>query len=394
MSSATAGVAWSIDRLIADRSRRVDASGIRRVFDLAAKLKDPINLSIGQPDFPVPDAIKRAAADAIMSDRNGYTVTQGVPVLRERIARHLADDVGWSVGGPGTGTGLIVTSGTSGALWLALLALVNPGDEVIIPDPYFVLYPHLSSVCDARAVRCDTYPDCRMTAERVEPLLTARTKMVILNSPSNPAGVVATQRECAELLELCRRRGVLLVSDEIYDRFLFSEDGSACPSPAREPGAAEHMLLVRGFGKTYGVTGWRLGYAAGPARLIEEMTKLQQYSFVCAPAPLQWGAAAALDVDMSREVADYRARRDLVVHALREVTDVPEPGGAFYAFPRVPARLGLTGAAFVERCLERGVLLIPGGVFSDRDTHVRISYATKPEMLERGLRIVCELMRG
>ncbi len=395
-----------IDRLISERSRGVDASGIRRVFELGAKLKDPINLSIGQPDFPVPPEIKRAAVEAIESDRNGYSLTQGIPVLRERIATHLAADVGWKID-PGAkldpkggAPGLLVASGTSGALWLAFLALMGPGDEAIISDPYFVMYPYLATVCGGKAVRCDTYPDFRLTAERVEPLITPRTKIVLMNSPSNPAGAVQTRRECEELLELCRAKNIVLVSDEIYDQFTYDDAREAgvmnrtCPSPCRAPGAHENVLLVRGFGKTYGVTGWRLGYAAGPARLIEEMTKLQQYTFVCAPTPLQWGAAAAFDVDMEPVITAYQRRRDRVVRRLSEVTEVATPGGAFYAFPRVPERLGLTASKFVERCIERGLLVIPGSVFSSRDTHLRLSYATDEKTLERGLDILVELMGG
>ncbi len=401
-----------IERLIAQRSRAIDASGIRRVFDLGAKLKDPINLSIGQPDFPVPEAIKRAAIDAIERDHSGYTVTQGILPLRQGIARHLAGDLGWKVDPASRpeaaleSPGLLVTSGTSGALWLAFMALVNPGDEVIIPDPYFVLYPHLAAAMGARAVRCDTYPDFRMTAERVEPLITARTKLVLLNSPGNPSGAVATARQCDDLLDLCRRRAVPLVSDEIYDVFTYAdarEDvgargtmtaGKRCPSPGRTGGAEEDVLVVRGFGKTYGVTGWRLGYAAGPRRLIEEMTKLQQYTYVCAPSPLQWGVAGALDVDMSAHVASYQRRRDMVVGRLSKVTDLATPGGAFYAFVRIPDRLNLSGSQFIDRCLAKNLLAIPGTVFSDRDTHIRISYATDERTLERGLDVLVELMGG
>jgi aminotransferase len=395
-----------IDRLLTDRARQVDASGIRRIFNLGAKLADPINLSIGQPDFPVPEAIKRAAIEAIEQDHNGYTVTQGIAPLREKLIAWLAADLGWDCD-RGAGPELLVTSGTSGAIVLAFMALVEPGDEVIIPDPYFVMYPHLATMVGGRAVRCDTYPDFRMTAERVEPLITERTKLLLLNSPSNPAGTVLSTQECADLLALCRRKGVLLISDEIYDEFTYPEAATdrmtrpaaggpsgRCPSPARLPGAADDVLLVRGFGKTYGITGWRMGYCAGPPALIEQIAKFQQYTFVCAPSMAQWGAIAAIDTDMSPQVEAYRARRDMVIQALAPVTEVATPGGAFYAFPKVPERLGLTATQFVEKCIERSVLVIPGSVFSDRDTHLRISYAAGDETLRRGLDIIAELMRG
>jgi len=397
-----------IDRLISSRARAVDASGIRRIFDAAGRLKNPINLSIGQPDFPVPDQIKSGAVRAIDADRNGYTPTQGVPELLDRVAAWLRTDLGWRVApasaGSGSGCSALVTTGTSGALTLALLALLSPGDEVVIPDPYFVAYPHLARMCGGEPVLCDTSPDMRMTAERVEPLLTERTKAVVLNSPSNPCGVVSTVEECRDLLALCRDRGVLLISDEIYDEFTYEDaltDRAAAdprirrsPSPARLKGAGEDVLLIRGFGKTYGCTGWRLGYAAGPGALLAQMAKLQQYTFVCAPAPLQLGVAECFDVDMSAHVREYQRRRDLVVERLSRVTDVPTPGGAFYAFPRVPERLGLSGSDFVDRCMEHNVLAIPGGVFSARDDRVRVSYATGLDQLERGLDVLVELMGG
>jgi aspartate/methionine/tyrosine aminotransferase len=369
---------------------RVDASGIRRVFDLAAKLKDPINLSIGQPDFPVPEPLKRAAIDAIRNDRNGYTVTQGIPQLLAAIWKRLGDEVGWT--GPDAESGAIVTSGTSGGLLLAFLSLLDQGDEAIVPDPYFVLYPQLAAFTGGRIVTCDTYPDFRMTAARVERLITPRTKAVLVNSPSNPCGVVLSERELADLLDLCRAKGVLLVSDEIYDEFVFSDalENGRFPTPARY---GRDVLLIRGFGKTYGCTGWRLGYAAGPQPIIQAMARMQQYTYVCAPSIAQWAGIAAFEVDMGGEVERFRRRRDAVLEAFRGVTEVATPGGAFYAFVRVPERLGLSATAFVERAIERSVLVIPGSVFSARDTHFRLSYAVADEPLGRGLGILRDLMR-
>jgi len=394
-----------VERLVSSRARAIDASGIRRVFDLGAKLKDPNNLSIGQPDFPVPRAVKDAAVRAILEDRNGYTQTGGIPELRARIIADLKDDLGWDASGPVSGGGdhasMIVTAGTSGGLMLAFLALLEPGDEVIVPDPYFVAYPHLATMCGARAVRCDTYPDFKLTAARVAPLITERTKIVLVCSPGNPTGVVMSGSEQRELLELCRARGILLVSDEIYDLFCFDEARTQrdsvgrlrCPSAAREPGAWDHVLVVRGFGKTYGVTGWRMGYVAGPRVIVDQIAKMQQYSYVCAPSPAQWGCVEALSQDMGTVVADYQARRDYVVSRLREVTEISAPGGAFYAFPKVPERLGISASAFVERCIEKNTLVIPGSAFSSRDTHIRLSFATTRTQLERGLDVIVGLMR-
>lgn len=397
----------NIESLISARSNAIDASGIRRIFALAASLKDPINLSIGQPDFLVPKPIRDAAIHAIENNVNGYTSTQGLPSLLAKVNEWLRFDLGWDVQTVGTpnhsGPFSFITSGTSGALVLAFMALLNPGDECIIPDPYFVAYPHWATLCGAKAVSVDTYPDFKLTAERIEPLITKKTKFVLLNTPSNPAGVVMNKDECIKLRDLCRSKGILLITDEIYDEFAFSDattdhaagDASMarCPSPARLEGSGEDVLLIRGFGKTYGCTGWRLGYAAGPSAIIEQMAKLQQYTFVCAPSPLQAGVEACFDTDMSEFVDEYQARRDLVLEKLSPHTQITVPGGAFYAFIKVPEHLGITGTEFAERTIERKLLVIPGGAFSSKDTHFRISFATRPDKLAQGLDILVDLMK-
>ncbi len=398
-------------RLVAARAQRLEISGIRRIFEAAAKLRNPINLSIGQPDFAVPDALKDAAKEAIDADRNGYTMTRGDADLLRSIALLVQEDLGWADPlAPGSPVGVMTTSGTSGALLLMQLALLEEGDEIIIPDPYFVAYPGQSIIAGARAVRCDTYPDFRMTADRVEPLLTERTKAVLLCTPSNPCGAVLTERQCAELLELCAARDIVLVSDEIYDVFVFPDAPkpsrapsgtmtasrlARAPSPGRLPGAEERVLVIRGFGKTYGCTGWRMGFAAGPAWLIDAMAKLQQYSFVCAPSIAQRGCLAAFDVDPTPLIERFVQRRDMVVEQLSPVANVSRPQGAFYAFVEVPQRLGLTGTQLADRLMEeREVVVIPGNVFSDRDTHFRLSYAVDEETLARGLEAIRATLAG
>lgn len=386
-------------RLVTERSRRLDTSAVRRLFELGASLKNPINLAIGQPEFPVPDAIKRAACDAIMADRNGYTVAAGLAPLRERLESLLSDDLGWRFGAEATSARLIVTSGTSGALFAAMLAITQAGDEVVIPDPYFGFYPHMVSVAGGTPIYCDTYPDFRLTAARVEPLLTERTKAVVLNTPGNPSGVVATRRDCEDLAALCERRGVLLICDEIYAELTYGGAGEPnrqhrCPSAGTVPGAQDRMLIIRGFGKTYGVTGWRLGFAAGPAPIIEAMERMQQFMFICPPTPLQWGILAALDLDMSGAARTYERRAAQVFERLSRWTPVVQAQGAFYAFVEVPPRLGLSAEAFQARCLERNVLIMSGSAVSRRDTHIRLSFAVPDDVLDRGLAVIEELMRG
>ncbi len=380
-----------IEALLTARMQAMEPSGIRRVFELAAKMKDPINFSIGQPDFDVPEPIKQAAIKAISAGRNGYTITQGIAELRTAIAGKISTETGWSVG-PECECDVLITNGTSAGLLLAYMALAEAGDEIVIPDPYFVSYPQVAAMVGAGVKYCDTYPDFRMTAERIEPLLSARTKFVVLNSPGNPSGVVLSSDELRDIVELCESRGVLLISDEIYDEFTYSDgrEGGVFPTPAR---FSNQILLLRGFSKTYGMTGWRLGYAVGPSRLIREMTKVNQYSFVCAPNMVQHAGVVALQTDVSHHVQAYERKRDLVVERLGGVTELAHPAGAFYAFPKLPEHLGMTASKFIEKALEKNVLVIPGNIFSLRDTHFRISYAVDDARLARGLTALAELMQ-
>jgi aspartate aminotransferase/aminotransferase len=375
----------ALSSYISRRAHAVDASGIRKVFDLAAKMKDPINFSIGLPDFDVPDAAKEAAIDAIRAGRNRYTPTQGIEPLRVRLRADLSREIGRDVGE------VLITSGVSGGLMLAILAVIDPGDEAIFLDPYFVMYKHLLTVAGGKAAIVDSYPDFRFPADKVERAITPRTKLLMLNSPCNPTGVVMTAAEVKAAVEIARKHDLLLLSDEIYEPFLYdsapSTQHSALPSPAK---LYDKTILLRGFSKSHAMTGWRLGYAVGPADIIAQMTKLQQYTFVCAPSPLQQAALKAMDIPMDHAVAAYRRKRDIVYEGLKGKFDVVKPAGAFYIFPNAPA--GRTASDFVASAIENNVLIIPGNVFSERDTHFRISYATTDDKLKQGCEILCRLV--
>jgi aspartate aminotransferase/aminotransferase len=366
------------DRWIAERMRHIESSGIRKVFELARSLKDPVNLSIGQPDFDVPAPVKAAAHAAIDAGHNAYTLTQGIPELRAKLLERVRRR--W----PHADRELFVSSGTSGALVLVLLCTVNPGDEVIFFDPYFVMYPHLVTLAGGTLVCLDTYPDFDIDPDRVRAALTPRTKAVLVNSPANPTGRVSSAERLRDLAVLCRERGVLLVSDEIYSAFCY--DG-AFVSPAD---FSDEVLVIDGFSKSHGMTGWRLGYAHGPRRLIDEMAKLQQFTFVCAPSMVQHAGLAAVDCDVSAYVAAYRAKRDRMVNGLRDRYEIAPSGGAFYLFPKAP---GGRGGDFVAEAIRNNLLIIPGDVFSRRDTHFRLSYAADDRALDRGLDILNRLAR-
>ena len=362
---------------LADRMRHIDASGIRKVFDLAAKMTDPVNLSIGQPHFPMPAPIREAIKAAVDDGKNAYSQTQGIAPLREAIQARV--DAAY----PGQDRAAFITSGTSGGLMLALMTLVGPGDEVIVPDPWFVMYKHLTTAAGGRVVEVSTYPDFRIDVDAIAAAITDRTKLILLNSPANPTGAVADAATVKALAELAADRNVALLSDEIYAAF--SYDGEA-PSPAAHNPDA---IVIDGFSKSHSMTGHRVGWCHGPRAIVEQMIKLQQFSFVCSPQPSQWGALAGLDTDLSESVDQYRRNRDYAVEQLAPHFAVRSADGAFYLFLPAP---GGDGEAFVRRAIERQLLIIPGNVFSSRGTHFRISYATEPNTLERGVEILKSLV--
>ena len=361
---------------IAERKKAFDSSGIRKVFDLASQMTDPINLSIGQPDFDVPEPVRAAYVDAVQSGKNSYALTQGMPVLREKLQAQLDREFQHS------DRRVFVASGTSGGLVLAMLSLVNPGDEVIVFDPYFVMYPSLVKLVGGTPVILNTYPDFRIDMNRVADAITPRTKLILLNSPANPTGVTATPEEVRELAELARARNIALISDEIYRQFCY--DGEF-HSPAAHN---DQTIVIDGFSKSHAMTGWRLGFVHGPSEVINTMIKLQQYTFVCAPQPAQWAGAVALDVDVSGYVDAYRKKRDMIVAGLADKFEVVTPGGAFYVFPKTPWG---TGTEFVTKAIESNLLIIPGNIFSRQDTHFRISYAADDKVIERGIDVLRKL---
>ncbi|MDA3960953.1 MAG: aminotransferase class I/II-fold pyridoxal phosphate-dependent enzyme [Planctomycetota bacterium] len=364
---------------LADRVSRIDASGIRRIFDLARSMKDPINLSIGQPDFAVPDPVKDAAVAAIRDNRNSYTPTQGIAELNEQLRAEEERFTGRSY----AADELLITSGVSGGLFLALLALIDEGCEVVIPDPYFVMYKHLVALFGGVPVYLDTYDDgFGIDPHKLEALLTDKTRLVLLNSPCNPTGRILDKATLEGIAAVCRKRGVPVLSDEIYRSFAYEP---------MTPMAAvyEHTVTLGGHSKAFGMTGWRLGFASGPRELIQAMAKVQQYSFVCAPSIAQYAALACPQVDMSAHIDAYRAKRDLMAGILSQRFELGAPDGAFYLYVKAPD--GFTGDTFVEHAIKNNILIIPGSVFSERDSHFRICYTVADDILRTGAERLCDL---
>ena len=394
--------------MISRRAAAMESSGIRKVFDLAATVKKPLNLSIGQPDFDVPEPWKRVAVEAIRAGRNAYAPTAGIPELRQALAAHLQRRYGWKP------EDLVVTAGVSGGLALAMLSTLDPGDEVLVPDPYFVSYKQLPLMCGARPVFYDVYPDWRIDAARVEKLVTPRTKVLLVNAPANPTGAVASSAELRALAEIAGRHDLLVLADEVYDDFCY--DGAApfdkpfdrltVPSTVEGLKALSYVegpptfaklwpktLVLNGFSKSQAMTGWRVGWAAGPRELVAAMIKVQQFTYVTVPPAFQLAAAESLGaggLPAAGHLDEYRAKRELACAALAGAFEFTRPGGAFYIFAKAPWG---TGTEFAAAAVRERVLVIPGCVFSERDSHFRISFAAPDAVLEEACAILCKLAR-
>jgi aspartate/methionine/tyrosine aminotransferase len=359
--------------VLSDRVKSVRPSGVRKIFDLAGKIKDPINLSIGEPDFDIPDSIKEEGIQWIRAGFNKYTPSGGIPELREKVLLHLrqkgiiCEDA-------------IITAGVTGGLLLALMVTLNPLDEIIIPDPYFVLYEYQVLLLGGRPVFFDTYPDFTLREEELKKAITDKTKAILINSPNNPTGMVHSREELEMVVRVARERNILIFSDDIYDRFVYSGDHGAYLGQLYE-----NTLTFGGFSKTWGMTGWRLGYVAGPSEIIQCMVTMQQYAFSSVNSFAQKAALKALDYDTDYLIEDYRKKRDLIYEGIKDKYAVVKPEGAYFIFPEVP---GGDGDAFVERALEKKLFIIPGSVFSRRKSHVRISFASSEENLVKGIKIL------
>ncbi len=348
------------------------------MFDFSGKLENPCDLSIGQPHFETPQSIKDAAAAAVYAGKNGYTPTQGIPELREAV---LAD---YAARGVPQEDGFI-TSAVSGGFTLALIATCDVGDEILIPDPYFVMWKELPRTLGVRPKLVNTYPNFKWTREALEAQITHKTGAIILCSPTNPTGGAVSKEEMMLIAEFAEEHDLWIIYDEIYH--LFTYDSPHLEMSKYYP----KTITLGGFSKSHSMTGWRVGTAVGPKEIIQPMIKLQQYTFVCAPAPGQWGAVAALDLPMTEQVDDYRRKRDFVYNALKDDFEVIKPTGSFYLFIKAPE--GMTGDQFVREAIKWNLILVAGSAFSRKNTHFRLSFANTDEQLKRGVEILKSMVR-
>ncbi len=373
-------------KFIAKRVESVPPSGIRKFFDISAEMDDVISLGIGEPDFVTPDAVLRAGITALEEGHTHYTSNSGTPELREAIAAYLKRLYAIEYD---PASEILATVGVSEALYLVMNAVLNPGDEVIIPQPSFVSYAPEVVFAGGTPVIVETTVDTgfQVTGAAIEHAITPKTKAILIGYPNNPTGAVMTRERLLELARIAEKHDLLVISDEIYDRLVYGIEHTHF---ATLPNMRPRTIVLGGFSKSHAMTGWRLGYAVGPADLIAAMRKIHQYTIMSAPTVAQLAIAATLDrVDEDVEAmrAEYDRRRKLIVGGFNELgLDCFEPRGAFYAFPSVKAS-GMDEETFAETLLqEERVAMIPGTAFGASGAgFVRASYATAYEQIEEAL---------
>lgn len=362
-------------------------SGIRKFFDIAATMKDVISLGIGEPDFTTPEPILEAGCRSLQRGETHYTSNAGTLELREALAEHLMNLYGVQYN---PATELIITVGGSEALYLAVTALLEPGEEVIIPTPCFVSYQAEVVLSGGVPVEIPSLMEDNFVLDpaKIEAAVTPRTKAILISYPSNPTGAVAERETLLEVLRIAEKYDLIVISDEIYDQLVYGGHAHICFSSL--PEAKERTILLGGFSKDYAMTGWRIGFAAGPAELMVGLTRVHQYTIMCAPTTAQAAAIVALRASHSyveEMVAEYDSRRKLIVNGMNAI-GLPtfEPKGAFYAFPKVSGT-GLSGQEFAERLLkEEKVAAVPGSAFGvGGEDFLRCSYATAYDQIEEAL---------
>lgn len=362
-------------------------SGIRRFFDIVATMQDVISLSIGQPDFVTPEPILQAGVASLLRGQTGYTSNSGRIELRCALAEHLKRLYGIEYD---PGDEIVITVGVSEALYLALTAILDPGDEVIVPEPCFVAYkPEVVFACGVPVV-AETYAEdeFELRPDVLERLITPRTKAILIGYPSNPTGAVLPRERMEVIGRLAKEHDLFLISDETYDRLVY---GVEHVSASSVPGLRDNVILLYGFSKAYAMTGWRVAAALAPAEVARAILKIHQYTIMSAPTPAQHAAEAALTPAGERAclemVAEYDGRRRLITQGLRDIgLDCVEPRGAFYAFPSI-ASTGMTSEEFAESLLlEERVAVVPGGAFGAcGEGFVRCTYATSLAQIEEAL---------
>ena len=363
-------------KILSERVVSTAPSGIRKFFDLLDEMKDVVSLTVGQPDFVTPWHIREAAIESLEKGKTYYTANSGLIDLRREISNYLDRRFGLKYNAKDE---IIVTVGGSEAIDLSIRALVNPGDEVIIPMPAFVCYEPITVMAGGVPVVINTKEEnkFKLTPDELKNAISDKTKLLILPYPNNPTGAIMTREELEAIAEILHGTNIMVLSDEIYAELTY---GRKHVSIASLDGMKERTILVSGFSKAYAMTGWRLGYLAAPPEIAAQMYKIHQYAIMCAPTTSQFAAIEALkngDDDIKMMADEYDRRRRYIVNGLRSIgVECFDPEGAFYVFPNI-GKFGLTSNDFCERLLyEQGVAIVPGNAFGEcGEGFARISYA-------------------
>lgn len=382
------------DKLISKKCAKLKPSGIRKFFDVAAMMEGVISLGVGEPDFQTPWAIRKAAITTLEKGKTVYTANPGLIELRTEVANYLNRTQGITYD---PAHEIIITVGGSEAIDLGIRSLIDPGDEVLVVEPSFVCYAPIVELTGGVAVPIETKVEdkFKLTAKALREKITDKTKLLILPFPNNPTGGVMTKSDLEEIAEVLRDTNIIVLSDEIYAELTYT--GEPHCSIASLPGMQERTLLVNGFSKAYAMTGWRMGYLAGPAPLVAQMLKVHQYAIMCSPTVSQYAAVEALrscDDEVKKMTNEYNIRRRWLVNALNEIgLECFEPEGAFYVFPSIKST-GLSSEEFCERLLyEHKVAVVPGNAFGESgEGFIRISYAYSLKHLKEAVERIKEFL--
>jgi len=366
-------------RFIAKRLADFDSSKIRAAFEFAENIPNPIDLSIGFPEDNTPDHIKLAGIEAIRNNHTRYTSTNGMAALRKAIAKKLESE-NKVPSGPDHVT---IMPGITTGILLSYIAILDPGDEVLIPDPYFPPYKELAVMLGAKAVLVDTAPSFQLTPDLIRPHITSRTKAIVVNTPNNPSGAVYPEHELRKIAELAKEHDLIVISDEVYEYFCYDDRhfsiGSVYPN----------TLTLNGFSKSFAMTGWRIGYISGPPAIVEAINELLQYTVFSSSSVGQHAALAALRHRSLDIGTRYRTKRDQSRSILEKTFPNIQGGqGAFFFFLKLPGQS--PDMKFVNQLSHRGVIVLPGSAFSNHQNYIRISYAGESARLEKGLELLCE----
>jgi len=365
--------------MISKRIQKIDSSELRAAFAQAQKIQNSINFSIGFPAIDTPKTIKQAGIKAIEDGFTKYMPTDGLPALKEKILKKLKKQNKLKIKGINN---ITVTPGVTGAFAAIYISLFDPQDEVIIFDPYFLIYKELCKIVDAKPVIIDTYPTFQIDLKQVEKKITQKTKAIVINSPNNPTGVIYPKETLIKLAKIAQKNNLIVISDEIYEEFCYQKRHFSIGS------VYENTLTLNGFSKTYGMTGWRLGYVAGPEEIISAINEIQPYLFFSSSSVAQMAAIKALDMNVKKTIDLHKKLHDFALKNLSPKFEICGGDGAFYFLLKAPNG---NGKKFVQAALKRKLIMLPGTLFSEKNTHFGISYATSAENLKKGIKILNEL---